>query len=63
MNNCLVPTEWRDYELIDSGEGEKLERFGQYIMARPDPRAIWNKNDINLWKKADAVFANEKWTF
>jgi 23S rRNA (cytosine1962-C5)-methyltransferase len=63
MDNCLVPTEWRDYELIDSGEGEKLERFGQYIMARPDPRAIWNKKDINLWKKADAVFADEKWTF
>jgi len=64
MNNLvLVPEEWRDYELIDSGEGEKLERFGQYIMARPDPRAIWNKKDLSLWKTADAVFADEKWTF
>lgn len=61
--NFLVPDEWRDYELIDSGEGEKLERWGQYIMARPDPRAIWNKGDITLWKKADAEFKDEKWSF
>lgn len=32
---------WRDYALIDSGNGEKLERFGSYIMARPEPKAIW----------------------
>jgi 23S rRNA (cytosine1962-C5)-methyltransferase len=62
-SKILVPKEWRDYELIDSGEGEKLERFGQYIMARPDPRAIWNKKDIDMWKTADATFASESWTF
>ena len=32
---------WRDYALIDSGNGEKLERFGSYIMARPEPKALW----------------------
>jgi 23S rRNA (cytosine1962-C5)-methyltransferase len=63
MYKLLVSEEWKDYELIDSGEGEKLERFGQYVMARPDPRAIWNKGDLAEWKKADAVFADEKWTF
>ena len=32
---------WRDYELLDSGNGEKLERFGNFVMARPEPKAIW----------------------
>ena len=34
---------WRDYALIDSGNGEKLERFGSYIMARPEPKALWTR--------------------
>ena len=34
---------WKDYELIDSGDGEKLERFGGYILARPEPKALWSK--------------------
>lgn len=59
----LCPTEWRDYELIDSGDGEKLERWGQYTVARPEPRVIWSKSDPNLWKKADAVFEGEQWKF
>ena len=36
--------DWKDYELIDSGEGEKLERFGSYILARPEPKALWDKS-------------------
>ena len=36
--------DWKDYELIDSGEGEKLERFGNYILARPEPKALWGKS-------------------
>ena len=35
---------WRDYELLDSGAGEKLERFGAYILARPEPKALWDKS-------------------
>ena len=35
---------WRDYELIDSGAGEKLERFGSYVLARPEPKALWDKS-------------------
>jgi 23S rRNA (cytosine1962-C5)-methyltransferase len=47
----------RDYELLDSGAGEKLERFGQYILRRPDPQALWKKNlEEKEWKKADAYF-------
>ncbi len=37
-------TNWKDYELLDSGEGEKLERFGPYIMSRPEPKALWNRS-------------------
>lgn len=35
--------QWKDYELLDSGNGEKLERFGSYVLARPEPKALWNK--------------------
>ncbi len=37
-------TSWKDYELLDSGAGEKLERFGAYVLARPEPKALWNKS-------------------
>jgi 23S rRNA (cytosine1962-C5)-methyltransferase len=39
----LNPSSWQDYQLIDSGEGEKLERFGKYTLIRPEPQAIWQK--------------------
>ena len=35
---------WRDYELLDSGRGEKLERFGAYVLARPEPKALWDRS-------------------
>ncbi|MDR3093267.1 MAG: class I SAM-dependent methyltransferase [Bacteroidales bacterium] len=38
------PPEWADYELIDTGSQEKLERFGKFILARPEPQAIWKKS-------------------
>jgi len=39
----LSPIHWKDYELIDSGNFEKLERFGPYILIRPEPQALWDK--------------------
>lgn len=49
-----------DYELLDCGEGEKLERFGKYILRRPDPQALWQKRlDDAEWKKADARFTRD----
>jgi len=39
----LSPSNWTDYELIDSGNFEKMERFGNYISIRPEPQALWNK--------------------
>ena len=50
----------KDYELIDSGEGYKLERFGKYIISRPDPNVLWNKRNSSLWEKADAIFDANK---
>lgn len=38
------PKGWKDYELIDSGNFEKLERFGRFILRRPEPKALWNKS-------------------
>ncbi|MBO4671435.1 MAG: class I SAM-dependent methyltransferase [Bacteroidales bacterium] len=35
---------WKDYELLDSGAGEKLERFGAFVLARPEPKALWGKS-------------------
>lgn len=52
-----------DYELIDSGDGEKLERFGSVVLSRPDPQALWKKTlSTDEWAKAQAIFSrdNEK---
>lgn len=43
MMLLLNPTNWKDYELLDSGNFEKLERFGQYITIRPEPQAVWDR--------------------
>lgn len=56
------PTSWKDYELIDSGDFEKLERFGQYVVRRPEPQAVWRKSlDEAVWaSKTKAFFKKEK---
>ncbi len=43
MIQAYCPQNWKDYELIDSGNFEKLERFGRYILIRPEPQAVWEK--------------------
>ena len=62
MIKILTPQNFSDYELIDSGEYEKLERFGQYIIARPEPQAIWDKSiSEKEWNQlAHAYFKKEK---
>ncbi|NLZ82865.1 MAG: SAM-dependent methyltransferase, partial [Clostridiales bacterium] len=37
-----IADNWKDYEVVDTSEGEKLERWGEYILVRPDPQVIWN---------------------
>lgn len=55
------PKEWKDYELIDCGNFEKLERFGQYILIRPEPQALWDKQlSYSDWlKMAHAKFERD----
>jgi 23S rRNA (cytosine1962-C5)-methyltransferase len=49
-----------DYELIDSGDGRKLERFGRYVIARPCSQAMWRmQHDEDCWRRADAQFDRE----
>lgn len=53
----------KEYELLDSGDGEKLERFGDFITERPDPEALWPKKDMALWQQASFCFTKNKgWT-
>lgn len=58
----------KEYELLDSGEGEKLERFGAFVLRRPDPQALWNKHlTPKEWADAHASFLRSgnagKWQF
>lgn len=53
--------QWKDYELIDCGRGEKLERWGNEILVRPDPQAIWNTPRTNRgWKKPDGRYLRSR---
>lgn len=52
----LLADEWKDYELIETGDGEKLERWGDIILRRPDPQIIWPVRDRKIWDKADAHY-------
>ena len=51
-----VSNEWKDYECIDAGNGEKLERWGNVILRRPDPQAMWETKFDNNWKKVDGHY-------
>lgn len=51
-----------DYELIDSGNGRRLERFGRYVLNRPDPEVMWQRTlSSEEWAKADAKFVDDNW--
>ncbi len=57
----LTPPTWTDYELLDSGNGAKLERFGSYLLARPETQAIWTPHlSAREWERADAVFRRSR---
>lgn len=51
-----ISNEWKDYECLDAGNGEKLERFGNVILRRPDPQAIWSANYDEAWNKIDGHY-------
>lgn len=58
----LTPSSWREYALLDSGDGEKLERFGPYVLVRPEPQAIWPRvMPAEQWRKlSKARFVREQ---
>ncbi len=55
-----IAKNWKDYEVLDTGNKEKLERWNQIILRRPDPVCIWPIDDESNWKKADAVYHRSK---
>ena len=53
----LVADKWKDYELIDCSNGEKLERWNNIVLLRPDPQIIWNEDNLrNKYKTIDAIY-------
>ena len=52
----LLASEWKDYQLIDTGDGEKLERWGNVILRRPDPQVIWPIENEKQWQIANASY-------
>ncbi|MDX5348200.1 MAG: class I SAM-dependent methyltransferase [Hymenobacteraceae bacterium] len=62
MYSFYTTHHWPDYELVDSGNFEKLERFGQFYLQRPEPQAVWDKHlPESEWPKlANAVFSRDK---
>ena len=56
-----IANDWKDYEILDMASGEKLERWGKYLLVRPDPQVIWNKKTFeNKWKDANATYNRSK---
>ena len=55
-----ISNEWVDYECIDAGNGEKLERWGNVILRRPDPQAMWYTDDYSKWKNVDGFYHRSK---
>ncbi|URN93992.1 MAG: class I SAM-dependent methyltransferase [Candidatus Pristimantibacillus lignocellulolyticus] len=52
-----IADQWTDFEVIDTGEGDKLERWGNYVLRRPDPQIIWPIQELDeQWRKADAHY-------
>jgi 23S rRNA (cytosine1962-C5)-methyltransferase len=58
--HLLSPTTWRDYALLDSGDGQRLERFGNYTLIRPEPHALWRPAlDASEWDAATIRYVRE----
>ena len=59
--NLSLPPHWDDYELLDCGDGVKLERFGSFLLIRPEAEAIWKPSLPDFqWQKANAIFIPAK---
>jgi 23S rRNA (cytosine1962-C5)-methyltransferase len=57
----IIANNWKDYEILDMANGEKLERWGKYTLIRPDPQIIWKEKTFpNIWNKANARYNRSK---
>ena len=55
--NMWIADGWKDYEILDTSNGEKLERWGDYILVRPDPQVIWDTPKKNAgWRKMNGHY-------
>ena len=52
----ILSNDWKDYECLASGDGEKIERWGNIILRRPDPQIVWKKDDNKVWKEWDGFY-------
>ena len=56
-----IADQWKDYEIIDTSKGEKLERWGNYLLVRPDPQVIWDTPKIHKgWKHMNGHYHRSK---
>ncbi len=55
-----IANDWKDYELFDAGNGEKLERWGRFVLRRPDPQAIWPVGTDSRWENPNAWYHRNK---
>ena len=56
-----IANSWKDYEILDMADGEKLERWGNIFLVRPDPQIIWKEKTFpNKWKKINARYNRSK---
>ena len=56
-----VANDWKDYEILDMANGEKLERWGDIFLVRPDPQIIWTEKSFKeKWKNAHGIYNRSK---
>lgn len=56
-----IADNWKDYEVLDTADGEKLERWGDYLLVRPDPQVIWDSDKKNIgWRKMNGHYHRSK---
>ena len=51
-----ISEDWSDYQCLSSGDGEKIEKWGKYILRRPDPQIIWKKSNNDIWQQYDGIY-------
>jgi len=56
VNKLIIAKDWKDYRIIDTSQGEKLEFWGNIKLRRPDPQIVWNTPKDKSWKEVDAWY-------